>query len=512
VSLPERIGRYRILGLLGQGAMGTVYRGRDEALERDVAVKVMSLGQADSEARTRFQREAKAAARLQHPNIITIYELGEHMGSPFMALELLEGLDLQRAIEAGIKPDPKLTLPVVLQVLAGLGHAHEAGIVHRDVKPSNVFLPRGRPAKVMDFGVARLAGGTTTAGSVVGTPNYMSPEQAMGGQVDGRSDLFSVGLILYELVTGEKAYRGDTVVALIFKIAHEDADLTLLPRGPQWDRLRKVLARALARKREERYPDARGMAAELAEALGDLGGSGDWTVASDLGLIVRRPAPGADRAAEPAVLVPSGSSAPPLPPATPASGRLRVAGVLGALSLVVLGLAGYVAWRRAPAAPPPAPTSLAPLSPAATPVATPTTTPAPRARPTSAAPLPPSGSAESPPPLAASVPAEAETTVPPGPAPAEARLDRANDFMERGRYNLALAEARAVLVRDPDNAEAKALAGDAEAAIVIEACVRNARAALNAGDREGALAEVRKGLAVNPSEGRLLALFREATQ
>jgi tetratricopeptide (TPR) repeat protein len=110
------------------------------------------------------------------------------------------------------------------------------------------------------------------------------------------------------------------------------------------------------------------------------------------------------------------------------------------------------------------------------------------------------------------VPAEAETTVPPGPAPAEARLDRANDFMERGRYNLALAEARAVLVRDPDNAEAKALAGDAEAAIVIEACVRNARAALNAGDREGALAEVRKGLAVNPSEGRLLALFREATQ
>ncbi|HEX9202667.1 MAG TPA: serine/threonine-protein kinase, partial [Vicinamibacteria bacterium] len=155
-TLPARIGRYRILGLVGQGAMGRVYRGHDDSLERDVAVKVMSVGPADANARSRFQREAKAAARLQHPNIVTIYELGEHEGSPFMALELLEGIDLQRAIEHGIRPDPKVTLPIVLQVLAGLGHAHEAGIVHRDVKPSNVFLVRGRPAKVMDFGVARL--------------------------------------------------------------------------------------------------------------------------------------------------------------------------------------------------------------------------------------------------------------------------------------------------------------------------------------------------------------------
>ena len=249
MGVPERIGRYQVLGELGQGAMGTVYRGRDEMLDRDVAVKVMSKGLADADARARFLREARAAAKLQHPNIVVIYELGEHEGAPFMALELLEGVDLQRAIDGGIRPDPRATLPVVLQLLAGLGHAHEHGIVHRDVKPSNVFLPFGRPAKIMDFGVARLAGlGTTTAGVVVGTPNYMSPEQVAAGELDGRSDLFSAGLILYELVTGEKAFQADSLVSIMYKILHEAPDLGLIPDGRQWERLRAVLARALARK------------------------------------------------------------------------------------------------------------------------------------------------------------------------------------------------------------------------------------------------------------------------
>src|SRR6185436_1510425 len=125
VSHPASIGRYRVLDVLGQGAMGVVYRGRDETLDRDVAIKVMSLGQgADAEGRARFLREARAAARLQHANIVTIYELGEQDGSPFMAMELLEGTDLQRAIEGGLRPDPRRTLPIVLQLLAGLGHAH----------------------------------------------------------------------------------------------------------------------------------------------------------------------------------------------------------------------------------------------------------------------------------------------------------------------------------------------------------------------------------------------------
>ena len=288
MGVPERIGRYQVLGELGQGAMGTVYRGRDEMLDRDVAVKVMSKGLADADARARFLREARAAARLQHPNIVVIYELGEHEGAPFMVLELLEGVDLQRAIDGGIRPDPRATLPVVLQLLAGLGHAHEHGIVHRDVKPSNVFLPSGRPAKIMDFGVARLAGlGTTTAGVVVGTPNYMSPEQVAAGELDGRSDLFSAGLILYELVTGEKAFQADSLVSIMYKILHEAPDLGLIPDGRQWERLRAVLARALARKASDRYPDARAMSAELGQALSDLGGTLDWSAPADQALLVR---------------------------------------------------------------------------------------------------------------------------------------------------------------------------------------------------------------------------------
>jgi tetratricopeptide (TPR) repeat protein len=314
-------------------------------------------------------------------------------------------------------------------------------------------------------------------------------------------------------VTGEKAYRGDTVVALIFKIAHEDPDVGLLPRGQQWERLRRVLARSLAREREDRYPDAPAMAADLAEALKDLGGSADWMAASDLALMVRRPLPVAESAVE---LSADAPSAPPsalaAPAAAPAPRALRMAGVLAALSLAVLGLAGYVAWRRSAAPPPPGPPSVTSPSvslpsPAATAIAASPTAPPRGPGPTAAASLPPRLLPESAPAMP-----EAEPTVPPGPAPAEASLDRANDYMEKGRYNLALAEARAVLAREPDNAEAMALAGDAEAAIVIETCVRNARSALKAGDREGALAEVRKGLAVNPSEARLLALFREATQ
>ena len=212
MDVPAQIGRFRVLDRLGEGAMGVVYRGRDESLDRDVALKVMRAKAATPDEEERFLREARAIARLQHPNIVTVYELGEHDGAPFIAMELLEGVDLQRAIEAGLRPNPRATLPIVLQLLAGLGHAHENAIVHRDVKPSNLFLPRGRPAKIMDFGVARLGGATTTSGLIVGTPNYMSPEQVAGGAVDGRSDLFSAGLILYELVTGEKAFQGDSQI------------------------------------------------------------------------------------------------------------------------------------------------------------------------------------------------------------------------------------------------------------------------------------------------------------
>jgi serine/threonine protein kinase len=509
VTMPAQVGRFRILGELGRGAMGTVYRGRDETLERDVAIKVMHVHDAD--ARARFLKEGRAAARLQHPDIVTIYELGEHEGAPFMALELLEGLDLQQAIEAGIRPDPRVTLPIVLQALAGLGHAHEAGIVHRDVKPSNIFLPRGRPAKIMDFGVARLADVQTTKNMLVGTPNYMSPEQARSGELDGRSDLFSMGLILYELLTGEKAYRGDTVVAVLYKIINEAPDLRLLPRDPEWERLRGIVTRALQKKPENRYPDARSMSADLLEALRELGGAGDWMTPFDQGLLRRAPrkaAPPSLAAETPAALPP-----PAAPPARAASRPSRtpvaIAGVLAAGAVGLLVFLGFLVLRPGHPRPPAVPSPTAAAVPTST-LPSPPPSPTPRATPpptTLARSASPSVTAPS---AAPATPSAAPSIAPV--SPAEARLDRANDYMEKGRYAQALAEAKAVLQREPGNQAAKELAQDAEASILVEEAIKKARVALKAGDRDGALVEIRRGLAVNPSEGRLLALFKEATQ
>jgi len=492
--------------------MGVVYRGVDATLDRPVAIKVMSAGAgADAESRARFKREAQAAARLQHPNIVTIYELGEHEGAPFMALELLEGVDLQRAIESGLRPNPKATLPVVLQLLAGLGHAHEHGIVHRDVKPSNLFLPQGRPAKIMDFGVARLGQALTTTGLMVGTPNYMSPEQVRAAHVDGRSDLFSAGLILYELVTGEKAYRGDSVVSLLYKIAHEDPDLSLIPRGPAWERLRAVLVRSLARDPGQRYPDAAAMGADLAQALLDLGGSAHWAAPSDLGLMVKvspRPSAVTLGTAAPPLAPPMalGTEVPrePMPPSAPPS-RIATwrspmalaAGLGGAAVLILAAAVLQLARGPRPSSSPAAPSPLTAATPVATPsglVAAPTAAP-----PTTAAAAAP----------ATPVPPK---TPPPEPAPAGARVDRANEHLENRRYAQAFAEAKAVLKREPRNSEAQTIAEEAEAALIVESALKKAQDALKKGDKDAAVEELKKGLAVNGSEARLLALWREATQ
>ncbi len=522
MGVPERIGRYQILGELGRGAMGTVYRGRDEKLDRHVAVKVMSKGLADADARARFLREARAAAKLQHPNIVVIYELGEHEGAPFMALELLEGVDLQRAIDSGIRPDPRATLPVVLQLLAGLGHAHEHGIVHRDVKPSNVFLPFGRPAKIMDFGVARLVGfATTTSGVVVGTASYMSPEQASAGEIDGRSDLFSAGLILYELVTGEKAYKADSIVAMIYKILHEPPDLLLIPEGGQWERLRAVLTRALARRPEDRYPDANAMSAEVGQALADLGGTVDLTAPADQALLVRprptpRPVQTIEASRPEAPPAAAHARAGPSPDATPTR-RSPLAAGLGVAALVALVAAGSWFWLR------PAPTAASPTPSPLPPAAASAEAPAPTPDPTPSAPLAPTaaGPATTAPPIPGSAPAPAPAA-PATPLPvatpaasglgAEARLLRADDLVKRGRWAEALAEARAVLEAQPTNPRAAALAQQAEAEVVIDECLRNARAALQEGDRERALDEVRRGFLVRKNDPRLLAMHREVVQ
>jgi serine/threonine protein kinase len=504
--------------------MGVVYRGVDEGLDREVAVKVMSGGAgADADARARFKREAQAAARLQHPNIVTIYELGEHEGAPYMVLELLDGVDLQQAIEAGIRPDPKATLPVVLQALAGLGHAHDHGIVHRDVKPSNIFLPAGRPAKIMDFGVARLGQGMTSTGLVVGTPNYMSPEQVRAGPLDGRSDLFSAGLILYELVTGEKAFRGDSVMALLYKIAHEDPDLSLIPSGPEWSRLRAVLEHSLARDADQRYFDADAMSADLAGALLELGGSPEWATATDVGRRVRPASSSVDMTlgttaptvAAPIVLGTAPRAEPPAPelPARPADVRRRspwiLAGGITVAAVALLAFGLMTVRRGVPANPSPSVSAHSSLSPP--PVSSTTSvvpSPALTAAPTVSTMTTPRSAA--PATVApATIPA---ATLGQEPQPANARVDKANDDLENRRYAQALAEARAVLKREPGNAEARTIAEEAEAGLVIEEAVQRAREALKKGNKEEAMEALKRGLAVNGNEARLIALWREATQ
>ncbi len=262
-----RIGRYLLTGSIGRGGMGKVYRGLDEALEREVAVKTLTTeGSLDEESRKRFQIEAKAAAKLQHPNIVTVFELGEDRGVAFIAMELLPGIDLEGVIRSRESLLLKEKLDIVIQVCRGLAFAHEHGIIHRDIKPSNIRLLDDGTAKIMDFGIAKLGGTTLTkTGMMVGTVHYMSPEQVRGKTLDGRSDVFSLGVILYELLAGQRPFKGEGATEVLYKIVNEDPpplDVTGLD-----PRLKEIVERALAKDPEKRYPSAGALADDLAGVL-----------------------------------------------------------------------------------------------------------------------------------------------------------------------------------------------------------------------------------------------------
>jgi serine/threonine protein kinase len=264
-ELHGRVGKYDIVRFLGKGAMGAVYHAHDSFLERDVALKVMLPQIADDpEHKLRFEREARAVARMMHPNVVTVFDLGYHTdGSPYIVMELLKGHDLLNVMRQRPAPSLSAKISIILQVLEGLGHAHKVGIVHRDIKPANIFLKEDGTAKIMDFGVARLTSTSmTSTGVVVGTPDYMSPEQVLGGRLDGRSDLFSVGCVLSELLTGRRPFEGASIMATLYRIAHGNPEIEI-PAGPEHEGLRPILLRSLARNAEERYATA----AEFAEAL-----------------------------------------------------------------------------------------------------------------------------------------------------------------------------------------------------------------------------------------------------
>jgi serine/threonine-protein kinase len=268
----ERIGKYEVVGLLGKGGMGAVYRAFDPFLEREVALKVMLPQIAeDPEQKERFEREARAVARLTHPNVVMVFDLGYHTdGAPYIVMELLRGADLlhirrrDETLELGQK------VSIVLQVLDGLGQAHKVGIVHRDIKPANVFITDDGAAKIMDFGIARLGPASVTGtGAILGTAAYMSPEQVNGDAIDGRSDLFAVGSMLCELLSGQRPFDAETPVATLYRIAHKEPVLEL-PTGPEYDRFIPILKRALARNPDNRYATSAEFAHALSGCLDDV--------------------------------------------------------------------------------------------------------------------------------------------------------------------------------------------------------------------------------------------------
>jgi serine/threonine-protein kinase len=259
----EQLGKYKLLGKIGQGAMGDVYKAHDPILGRFVAIKTISKGiGSEDAARQRFQREARSAAALNHPNIITVFDFGEEAGIIYMAMELLEGTDLRELIENGTLTEVVEKLGIMEQICDGLAFAHAKGIVHRDLKPGNIhILPTGQ-VKIMDFGLARLSEDAVRTSVIMGTPYYMAPEQAQGERATPRSDIFALGALFYELLCGRRPFTGDSIPAVLFSVVHRVPE-PLVRWVPDAPALVAVVERALSKDPAFRYKDA----AEMREAL-----------------------------------------------------------------------------------------------------------------------------------------------------------------------------------------------------------------------------------------------------
>ena len=266
---PVGIGRYRIVSVLGRGAMGVVYRAHDPEIDRPVAIKLIHAnllsGEEQEEFVARFRREAQAAARCAHPNVVGVYDFALHDENPFLAMEFVDGQALSALRQGNAQLQPSAAVPIIRQVLAGLAAAHAAGITHRDVKPANIMLTRSGAAKIADFGISRLESSSlTAAGMMVGTPSYMSPEQSRGDPVDPRSDLYSTAVVLYELLAGSRPFAGSSAGALYLRLTSEDApDIRgRVPGLPE--PIAAAVMRGLSRDPAARFPTAAAMSQALA--------------------------------------------------------------------------------------------------------------------------------------------------------------------------------------------------------------------------------------------------------
>jgi serine/threonine-protein kinase len=258
------ISRYQILDKIGEGGMGSLFLARDPAIDRLVAIKLLRRGFDTPELRDRFAREARAAGRLRHPNIVTIFDVGEHDGDPFIAMEFLAGETLHELIQAQARLSLARRLKLLEELCDGLAYAHRAGIVHRDIKPANLLVDSEGVLKILDFGIVRLdEGGATQSGVLVGTLNYMSPEQVAGGPIDRRSDIFSVGLVAYELLSGRQGFPGTLRDGLLNRII----TAAIEPLGnirPSLDpEVAAIVDRALEPSPDQRYPDLSNMRNDL---------------------------------------------------------------------------------------------------------------------------------------------------------------------------------------------------------------------------------------------------------
>lgn len=282
------LGRYRIDRPLGRGSMGMVYLAHDPQIGRPVALKTLALGREFagrelSEARARFFREAEMAGRLQHPDIVTIFDASEEQGLAFIAMEYVNGHDLLRHTLPGRLMSVHEVLHTLARVAQALAYAHRQGVVHRDIKPANVMIdPATDLVKVTDFGIARISDACRTrTGLVLGTPSFMSPEQMAGRRVDGRSDLYSLGVMLFQLLTGALPHRSDSMGELMHQIAHEPAPDVRALRPELPESLANIVALALEKRPEVRYADGSQMAQDLLAVAAQLDNRSDDRAAGD---------------------------------------------------------------------------------------------------------------------------------------------------------------------------------------------------------------------------------------
>ena len=290
----QNVGKYRVLDKIGRGGMGTVYKAVDETLHREVAIKVLNAELNDPEVAKRFRSEAITVARLSHPGIATIYELFEHGSEWLMVMEFVRGETLENMIARMGPLSAQRSAEFCMQALAALAHAHSMGVVHRDLKPANLMVTENGTIKVMDFGIARVSGGEhlTNAGFMMGTPSYMAPEQVRGGDIDARTDLYSMGVVFYRLCTGKLPFKGDTAFAIVQSQVNDTPTpvSVVRPDLPTW--VEEVIARSLAKSPTDRFQSAAEFHEGFARCLAGLPLSSMYvTGALEAGLTPPRPVP-----------------------------------------------------------------------------------------------------------------------------------------------------------------------------------------------------------------------------